>query len=161
MAEKEAVYLRDGEQEKIVETFLIDIEPMGAVRTTAKGKFTDRAKKYHAWMKSVQWLWKAALMKAGHDSAMYIGNEIIKIEFGLSIPNPETKSLTKVEKMHREALVGKPHMQKPDWDNLCKAFIDAVCYGGDDSHIHTVGGIKKVWAPYQKGYIKITCTLTV
>lgn len=35
------------------------------------------------------------------------------------------------------------HIQKPDIDNLCKAFLDANY--SDDSHIHTIALVKR-WA---------------
>lgn len=40
-------------------------------------------------------------------------------------------------------MVGKPHKQRPDLDNMTKAVWDAVLE--DDSHIHELHA-KKVWA---------------
>ena len=43
----------------------------------------------------------------------------------------------------RAAMLGQPHTQKPDIDNLLKAIADAV--HGDDSHIWHYAGLSKVW----------------
>jgi len=49
------------------------------------------------------------------------------------------KSWTEKKKKEHD---GKPHLQKPDIDNLLKAFLDAIFK--DDSHIHKVK-MQKVW----------------
>ena len=41
-----------------------------------------------------------------------------------------------------------PHQQRPDLDNLIKAFKDALCE--EDSHVHTYGVMKKVWGEEPK-----------
>ncbi len=38
---------------------------------------------------------------------------------------------------------GQPHEQKPDLDNLIKAFMD--CFGKDDSHVSKINA-EKIWA---------------
>jgi Holliday junction resolvase RusA-like endonuclease len=43
----------------------------------------------------------------------------------------------------RELMNGAPHMQKPDLDNLIKAFKDALF--DDDSVVHTYGSMTKRW----------------
>ena len=48
---------------------------------------------------------------------------------------------------------GKPHCQTPDIDNVYKGFSDSVC-GDGDSHIHTIGNLKKIWST--EGSINIT-----
>ena len=37
---------------------------------------------------------------------------------------------------------GKPHQQKPDWDNLSKAWQDALC--DDDSYVYDAH-CRKFW----------------
>jgi Holliday junction resolvase RusA-like endonuclease len=54
------------------------------------------------------------------------------------IPMPESWS-----KKKRAGLLGKPHKQKPDIDNLVKAVFDSVFE--DDAHIWRVSAIK-IWA---------------
>lgn len=59
-----------------------------------------------------------------------------RIVFHLPMPKSWTKK-------KREEMEGQPHMQKPDLDNLAKAFFDALY--GDDSHIHEITLMKR-WA---------------
>jgi Holliday junction resolvase RusA-like endonuclease len=66
------------------------------------------------------------------------------ITFG--IPMPKSWSL-----LHKQAMVGGPHRQRPDLDNLLKGLADAVYE--DDSVIDSCC-IAKVWAI--EGYIEIT-----
>lgn len=132
---------------------VLEIEPMGSVRTTAQGKFTDRAKMYHKYKEKLQWLWVDAMLKNGLKATYTLPGHIEYIEFGMSIENPLIGS--KKQQGERLDMVGKPHCKKPDLDNMYKALVDAICYQKDDSHIHSLGGMRKVYAPYQKGYIKV------
>ena len=54
------------------------------------------------------------------------------------IPMPISWSKKKRLKMD-----GQPHKQRPDLDNLIKAFKDALLI--EDSHIHTYQNMQKVW----------------
>lgn len=45
-------------------------------------------------------------------------------------------------KKKQEAMLYKPHRQRPDIDNLSKAVMDALCE--DDSHIYQLNA-KKLW----------------
>jgi Holliday junction resolvase RusA-like endonuclease len=47
-------------------------------------------------------------------------------------------------KKKKTLMDGQPHQQKPDIDNLCKALLDSLF--DDDSHIHHIGSLKKIWA---------------
>jgi len=47
-------------------------------------------------------------------------------------------------KTKKTAMLGQPHQQKPDIDNLLKALMDAS--GTDDSHVHEIIRVRKVWA---------------
>lgn len=40
----------------------------------------------------------------------------------------------------KELMNGKPHKQRPDIDNLSKAFLDALCE--DDSHVYWLEAVK-------------------
>jgi len=46
-------------------------------------------------------------------------------------------------KYKKEKMVGRPHQQKPDLDNLLKALVDA-CYQ-EDKGIWNYGELKKLW----------------
>lgn len=63
------------------------------------------------------------------------------------IPMPKSWSAKKKCEMD-----GKPHMQKPDLDNLIKGLLDAIY--GDDSVVWSVSAEKR-WA--RKGKIEIFC----
>ena len=67
------------------------------------------------------------------------------------MPMPKSWSRKKKAKM-----IGKPHQQKPDVDNLAKALLDSVFE--DDSHIHDIR-ISKTW--FDIGKIIIDETETV
>lgn len=67
----------------------------------------------------------------------------LSISFGLAMSSSWSKK-------RRSEMLGKPHQQKPDLDNLCKAVLDAS--GIDDSHVHTLE-LSKVWS--EEGYIQI------
>lgn len=58
-------------------------------------------------------------------------------------------------KRRRAEMRGKPHQQKPDWDNLAKALFDAAM-PEDDSKVWQIAGIEKRWA--NTGSITLTLT---
>ena len=62
---------------------------------------------------------------------------------------PMPKSWTKAK---REKMMGKPHQQTPDLDNLVKALSDAV--HTEDKQIWNYGSLTKVWGLV--GFITIT-----
>lgn len=53
-------------------------------------------------------------------------------------------------KKKRMAMLGAPHTQKPDVDNLCKSFMDA--FKTDDSHVYELHA-EKYWA--EEGSIEL------
>lgn len=70
--------------------------------------------------------------------------ERLRVVFG--VPMPKSWSNKK-----RDRLRGQPHQQRPDIDNLIKAFLDAVYHHADDAHIYEIHACK-VWADL--GYIE-------
>lgn len=54
------------------------------------------------------------------------------------VPMPDSWSKAK-----RDRMEGTPHQQKPDVDNLLKAFLDALC--GEDCTIWQLSGVEKRW----------------
>lgn len=54
------------------------------------------------------------------------------------IPMPKSWS-----KKKRKEMSGRPHKQRPDLDNLIKAFKDSVFK--EDSHVWKYGEMKKIW----------------
>lgn len=144
-------------QDKTLHEIVIKIDPKPYVRVNAKSRHTKRAQKYHSWKREMQWLWKKAMLDNDLSPNQVLPGKIEHISFGIPIPNPKAGS--KKEQQARLDRVGKPHTYKPDLDNLYKAFTDAVFYKAevDDYSIHTVSGpLKKVWAPYEYGYISVS-----
>lgn len=66
----------------------------------------------------------------------YIPGNALSLTFILSMPRSWSKK-------KRIEMNSKPHMMRPDIDNLLKAFQDALLK--EDSHVHTYISISKVW----------------
>ena len=64
-------------------------------------------------------------------------NGILQITF--TMPTPNTKM----------ARIGLPHTQRPDIDNLVKAFMDSIADEKGDAHIHTIIA-NKIWGEFGK-----------
>ena len=75
-------------------------------------------------------------------------NYVIQVPLSLTFNIEMTESWSKKKRME---MIGKPHKQRPDLDNLIKSFQDALAK--EDSHIHEYGSMKKRWA--EKGQIII------
>lgn len=128
----------------------LDIEPMGAVRTTQKQMFADkRYKKYIGWKNDIRILWNAELIKLGIKPDEFKFSEIKSITFVVTIPM--SISLSKAQRKEREDRIDMPHQMKPDIDNMLKAFMDALMK--EDSHVHTIGRMTKIWGLH--GHIKV------
>jgi len=128
----------------------LDIEPMGAVRTTQKQMYADkRYKKYMAWKDDIRILWNAELIKLGIKPDEFVFDEIKSITFVVTIPMSPTLSKAKIKE--REERIDMPHQMKPDIDNMLKAFMDALMK--EDSHVHTIGKMTKIWGVH--GHIKV------
>ena len=61
---------------------------------------------------------------------------------GITFIMPMPKSWSKTRKQHT---AGLPHTQTPDLDNLLKALLDA--HMGDDSSVHKLSYVEKIWGP--------------
>lgn len=66
----------------------------------------------------------------------YVLPEVLHIEF--HIPMPKSWSAKK-----QRVMISQYHTQKPDIDNLCKAFMDA--FGNDDAHVAVLHA-SKFWS---------------
>lgn len=71
------------------------------------------------------------------------------VHFGIAMP--DSWSQKKKKEMN-----GTPHRQKPDVDNLLKAFLDALL--DDDAHVHKVTASKS-WA--EKDFIIVNCDQSI
>lgn len=127
----------------------ININPKGYVRMTKRSRFTDAAKRYHAYMSALKVLYRASLTAQGLSPKLLPKGELGDIEFGIEVPSKNKKY---------DKRVGEYHTMKPDWDNLCKALQDSIFYGEekDDSHVYKVGSVEKKWVAVGDGYIKFS-----
>lgn len=78
----------------------------------------------------------------------YTVDPVLSMKF--IMPMPESWSKSK-----KFTMDGQAHQQKPDLDNLVKAFKDSLCE--DDSFVHTYRDISKVWG--QEGAIVVKTQL--
>ena len=113
-----------------------NITPIGKPRMTQRDKWAKRdcVLRYYAFKDEVRLLMKGAegIMLQPH-----------KVTFVILMPKSWSNK-------KREEMRGKPHTQKPDVDNLCKAFNDAVL--DDDSAVWSQWG-EKIWG--DKGKIEL------
>jgi len=72
-------------------------------------------------------------------NAKYIPTETLSITFVIPIP----KSYSKKVKLKKGILPGQPHKQRPDLDNLIKAFKDSLYK--EDSIVWKYCEMKKIW----------------
>jgi Holliday junction resolvase RusA-like endonuclease len=97
---------------------------------TQRGKWVNpRARAYMAWKRELQVL-------AGAQGYTDMGSVLSMVFY---MPMPKSWSEKK-----RQQMLGRPHQQRPDLDNLIKAVKDALC--AEDSHVHTYKDMRKVWA---------------
>ena len=124
-----------------MDAYHFDIDPVAKPRMTQRDKWKKRpiAERYYTYKDSM-------VLQAYEMELQALPGAIESLIFHIPMP----KSWPKYKK---EAMVGKPHQQTPDLDNLLKAFQDALC--SEDSHIYAIrGGLGKFWA--REGAIILT-----
>ena len=88
---------------------IIEIEPMGAPRMVQSDKWKSRpvVERYHALKDKIR-----------HDCELfgYKLGAVVKLRFELSMPDSWSDK-------KKAAFAGMPHQQKPDVDNLAKAWL--------------------------------------
>lgn len=142
--------METGQEVKLI----LDIEPMGAVRTTTSQKFVDKKyAKYKKWKETLVILMFAEMLKQKINPHTAKFSVIKSITFYMEVPMPA--NLSKKVREEREARLGQPHKMKPDIDNMLKAFMDA--FMKEDSHVHEIGCMKKVWSKHS--YIELVLVL--
>lgn len=116
-------------------TLSIPVTPLGKPRMTQRDKWQRRPAviRYHQFCDDL----RAAL------PAYDLPGELHVTFF---LPMPPSWSAKK-----RAAMLGAPHTQKPDVDNLCKALMDA--FKTDDSHVYALHA-EKYWS--EGGSIELT-----
>lgn len=108
--------------------YIFDIDPQPAPRLVYSDKWSKRteATKYYVYKEALQ--------------ILALKNKFVphnKMTLLFVMPIPPSWSKKKKEEMELQ-----PHMQRPDWDNLAKAFQDALLK--EDSHIWDVH-VQKIW----------------
>lgn len=114
--------------------FRIEIEPMGAVRMTRKGKWvSEAAQRYLTYKDKIGWDIRTQMCELETTKKLVVVNVI----FYMPIPNSWTK------KQKTEA-PGEYHTSKPDIDNLVKGLFDAVngILWADDKQVVRVNATK-------------------
>lgn len=111
----------------------VRVTPVGKPRMTQRDKWQKRpcVMRYRAFCDEVRL----------HTGGYLEGIHTVKLLFHIPMP----KSWSKKKK---EEMFNTPHRQKPDIDNLCKAFMDAILK--DDSCVDRLEA-RKVW--YTEGLI--------
>lgn len=114
----------------------IDHNPFPAVRVNWKGwRFTPRAIKYHSKMNSLRneiWDRKKDIIQK-----LITWNKVI-----FFMPIPQSWSKKKKDKM-----LWVKHEQKPDTDNIWKAFVDTLFYEYEiDDKVVSKINCEKVWS---------------
>lgn len=104
----------------------LNITPVGKPRMTRNS----------AYLYTDYWIYKDKLILEASKYNYIIESVLENITFVL--PFPKTYSNKK-----RKELLGKPHMLKPDLDNILKGWQDALI--DNDSKIHTYNNIRKIW----------------
>lgn len=92
----------------------IQIAPMGAVRMTRKGKFTDKhALAYLSYKDEIGYKLREMYPEPTKSPVA------VKMTFWMPIP-------TSGSKRQRQGMIGCHHQKRPDIDNLIKGFFDAA-----------------------------------
>jgi len=104
---------------------IIYIKPIAKPRMTRQ----DRWKKRKCVVD--YWAFKDELRK--HNIKL---SDKLEVEFHLKMPDSWSKK-------KKAQMLGKPHKQRPDVDNMCKAIMD--CLLKEDSHIYHINA-SKYWS---------------
>lgn len=108
----------------------VKITPRGKPRMTQRDRWHKRPRVTQYWE------FKAELQKATERLRFCFHDSGTSIDF--EIPMPPSWS-----KKKRQEMLGRPHQQKPDIDNLLKGVMDALLE--DDSTVYHIGHLTKRW----------------
>jgi len=127
---------------------IYDIEPMGAVRTTQRGKWKDAAANRYANYKKYVGLKVRQHAVVDGPSRAAIG--IKSITFYMPIPKSGYTSYIGDDgkRKRRKVNPGDFHTSKPDIDNLIKGVFDALngIVWVDDGQVCHIGEQKKIYS---------------
>lgn len=128
----------------------IPTEPMGAVRTTQKQKFSDpRYQKYATYKTHI------ALLVGSRVRMIPAGKAIIITDLTFYMPIPASGKVTRLnystgKRIQVPVMEGMPHMAKPDIDNLVKGLFDSLngVAWADDNQVFKITNTQKVYSEY-------------
>jgi Holliday junction resolvase RusA-like endonuclease len=128
----------------------IPIEPMGAVRTTQKGKYTSEAYKRYASYKE-----HIGLMAKNYLKFIPPGVAVAITDLTFYMPIPESGKVSRIDPLTGKrkkypVAEGMPHITKPDIDNLIKGLFDSLngVAWADDAQIFKITNQQKVYREY-------------
>lgn len=106
---------------------VLNITPIPKPRMTQRDRWAKRpvVLRYHGYADELRRLW---------------GGEPVPDVFWITFYMPMPSSWSQKKKQQMD---GEPHQQRPDVDNLLKAFLDALC--DDDSFVWDVRS-RKLWS---------------
>ena len=113
--------------------YVVEIEPMGAVRMTQRGKYVKgNAQRYLAYKDKIGWDLKSRNFLPTTKPCA------VKIQFFMPIPQSLSKN-------KQNGLDGAPHAKKPDIDNLIKGVFDSAnkILWEDDNQVVKVEATKR------------------
>ena len=116
------------------------IEPVGKPRMTRNGIYNKGQMKPNI---ARYMFFKDRVRKAIDEAGMILNPDELKVEFVL----PMAKSWSQKKRFEQN---GRPHLQRPDLDNMIKALLDAA--HAEDSHFWNVSAVK-LWG--ERGSIAI------
>lgn len=105
----------------------LPITPVPKPRLTHQGRFSAAAKRYYRYAEHLR-----LLMAAQHVSL----GDVLSVTFVLPMPHSWSQK-------KRQALNHQPHQQRPDLDNLLKAYKDALFV--NDAQIWRYRRVEKRW----------------
>tara|TARA_R110001592_G_scaffold312235_2_gene587473 strand:+ start:619 stop:1107 length:489 start_codon:yes stop_codon:yes gene_type:complete len=115
---------------QIVQPYItLNIVPVPKPRMTQSDKWKKRPATDKYWLFKTELNMLCKLCR-------WTPKEDLDITFVLPMPT----SWSEKKRVERD---GQAHKQRPDLDNLVKAFKDALLV--EDSHVHTYHNIKKIW----------------
>ena len=136
MAKSTARKTTTKEYRETTRSYLFEIVPVSKPRLTRRDRWARRPI-------VLRWFtFKDKMISLAEKSGYKVASEL-DIEFHIAMPPSWSKR-------KRQLLLGKPHRQRPDIDNLVKAFLDALCE--EDSYVCDIRA-RKFWS--NTGYILI------
>lgn len=115
--------------------------PIGKPRMTQRDKWLNPPRpavvNYRLAKHGIQWYAR---------EQNFVLPEIINVTFVFPVTNSWSNK-------KKNAMLGQPHRQKPDLDNVLKFLLDSLMEDGDEK-VHTINA-RKVWGPEGKILINV------